>query len=36
MGFNPHRKYKARTTDYVVVAAASIAALGLVVWAFFA
>jgi hypothetical protein len=35
MGFNPHRKFRARTADYVVVAAASLAALGLVVWAFF-
>jgi hypothetical protein len=35
MGFNPHRKFRARPTDYVLVAAASLAALGLVVWALF-
>lgn len=34
MGFNPHRKYRAKPTDYVLVTAAVAVALGFVVWAF--
>jgi hypothetical protein len=35
MGFNPHRKYVARRSDYVFVAAAVLAALGAVGWVLF-
>jgi hypothetical protein len=34
MGFNPHRKRVKRVSDYVFVAAAVVAALALVLWAF--
>jgi energy-coupling factor transporter transmembrane protein EcfT len=34
MGFNPYRKFRARRADYVFVAAAAIATVALVVWAF--
>jgi len=34
MGFNPHRKRVRRASDYVFVAAAVLAAIALVVWAF--
>jgi len=34
MGFNPHRKRVRRASDYVFVAAAVVAALALVMWAF--
>jgi hypothetical protein len=34
MGFNPHRKRVRRASDYVFVAAAVVAALALVAWAF--
>jgi hypothetical protein len=33
MGFNPYRKFKARPTDYVLVAVALVTALALVLWA---
>lgn len=33
MGFNPYQRFRARTGDYVMVAVAVAAALGLVVWA---
>jgi hypothetical protein len=33
MGFNPHRKRVARTTDYLFVGAAVIAVVVLVIWA---
>ncbi len=33
MGFNPHRKYRATLTDYVVMAIVTTVAIGLVVWA---
>ena len=36
MGFNPHEKFRARTTDYVLMVMAGLTTLGLVVWAFFA
>jgi hypothetical protein len=36
MGLNPYRKMKRRPTDLLFVAAASIAAVALVAWAFFA
>jgi hypothetical protein len=36
MGFNPNRKYRARTSDYALVAAALLLATALVFWAFFA
>jgi len=35
MGFNPHRKYRATTADYVLMAAVGLAAAGLVIWGFF-
>lgn len=35
MGFNPYRKYRANTTDYVLLATVGIVAAGLVLWAFF-
>ena len=34
MGFNPHRRYKRRTSDYVLVAVALGLALALVLWGF--
>ena len=34
MGFNPYRKFRARPTDYALVAAAVAVAVALVVWAF--
>jgi hypothetical protein len=34
VGFNPYRKFRARPTDYVLVAAAVVVVLALVVWAF--
>lgn len=33
MGYNPYRKYRARTTDYVLLAAVFVLAAALVVWA---
>jgi hypothetical protein len=33
VGFNPYHKRRRRPTDYVLVAAALVVALGLVVWA---
>jgi hypothetical protein len=33
MGFNPHRKRVARTTDFIFVGAAVIAVVALLVWA---
>jgi hypothetical protein len=35
IGFNPYRKFKARPTDYVLVAAAVTVALALVLWGVF-
>lgn len=35
MGFNPYRKYRANTADYVLLAAVGVAAVGLVIWGFF-
>ncbi len=32
MGYNPHRPFKARTSDYVLVAVALAAATALVIW----
>jgi hypothetical protein len=34
MGYNPHRKFTARPSDYVLVAAALLISAGLVVWGF--
>lgn len=34
MGFNPYRKYRAGTTDIVLLVAGFAVAIGLVVWAF--
>lgn len=34
MGFNPHRQYRRRTSDYVMVVAAVALCLALVAWAF--
>lgn len=34
MGFNPHRQYKRRPSDYVLVAVALALVLVLVVWGF--
>jgi hypothetical protein len=36
MGFNPHRKRVARTSDFVFVGAAVVAVLALLGWALFA
>ena len=36
MGFNPHRKYRAKPIDYVMVVAVFAVAGAMVVWAFFA
>jgi hypothetical protein len=33
MGFNPHRTYRRRTSDYVLVAAAVVVCVLLVAWA---
>jgi hypothetical protein len=33
MGFNPHRRFRARPADYAMVALALVAAAALVVWA---
>jgi hypothetical protein len=35
IGFNPHRKYVPRRSDFALVAVAIALALGLVLWAFF-
>ena len=35
VGYSPYRKFKARTGDYVMVAAAAVAGAGLLAWAFF-
>jgi hypothetical protein len=35
VGYNPYRKYRAKPADYVVVAAALTAAIGLAVWGLF-
>ncbi len=35
MGFNPHRKRVARTSDYLFVAAAMVMVVGVVLWAVF-
>jgi hypothetical protein len=34
MGYNPHRPFKARTGDYVLVVAALVVAVGVVMWGF--
>ena len=34
MGYNPQRKFKARPTDYVVLAIGMLTAAALVVWGF--
>jgi hypothetical protein len=36
VGFDPHRKYKASPSDYVVIASAFVIITALVAWAFFA
>jgi len=36
VGFDPHRKYKASTLDYVIIASAFAIITALVAWAFFA
>ena len=36
MGFNPYRKFVAKPADYVVVAAAVLAVIGLLAWALLA
>ena len=33
MGFNPYRKFVAKPADYVMVAAAVVAVVGLLLWA---
>jgi hypothetical protein len=33
VGFNPYRKVRRRTSDYVLVAAGLVIAVGLVLWA---
>ena len=35
MGFNPYRRFRARRSDYVLVAAAVLIALALVLWGVF-
>jgi hypothetical protein len=35
MGFNPYRRFRARTSDYVMVAAAIALVVALVAWAAF-
>lgn len=34
MGYNPHRKFKARRADYIILTTGMLAAGALVVWAF--
>lgn len=34
VGYNPYRKFKARPSDYLLVAAAVVVAVTLLVWAF--
>jgi hypothetical protein len=34
MGFNPYRKFVAKPADYLMVAAAVLAMIGLLAWAF--
>jgi hypothetical protein len=34
VGYNPYRKFRARTSDYVLVAAAVVVAAALLAWAF--
>ena len=34
MGYSPHRKFKARPTDYIVLTIGMLVAAGLVVWGF--
>jgi hypothetical protein len=34
VGYSPYRKFKARTGDYVMIAAGTLVTLGLVAWAF--
>jgi hypothetical protein len=34
VGYNPYRKYRARPSDYALVAAALLVSIGLLVWAF--
>ncbi|MGA9276950.1 hypothetical protein [Ilumatobacter sp.] len=34
VGFNPYRKFRARPSDYLLVAVAVIVAIALVAWAF--
>jgi hypothetical protein len=34
MGYNPHRKFKARPADFVILATGMLVAAALVVWAF--
>jgi len=33
MGFNPHRKFQARPTDYIVLSVGLLVTAALVVWA---
>lgn len=33
MGFNPYRRFRARTGDYVMVGAVIVIAVALVIWA---
>jgi hypothetical protein len=35
VGFNPYRRFRARTSDYVMVAVAIALAVALVIWAAF-
>jgi hypothetical protein len=35
VGFNPYRKYRATPTDYVLMTAVALTAVGLVGWALF-
>jgi len=34
VGFNPYRKYRATTTDYILIAACCLIGVGLLAWAF--
>jgi len=34
VGYNPYRKFKARSSDYVLVACAVLVAIALLAWAF--
>jgi hypothetical protein len=36
VGYNPYRKFKAKTGDLVMVAACTLIAVALLAWAFFA